>query len=81
MAFYSQKYKYGNLVVEVRRVADIRNGGRFKCVVRGFGHNSPAPRGEYIVEAETNAKASRNALQMYKDEHKDDGEKGTEEKS
>ena len=60
-----QNYRYGKLVVEVRRIIDIPNCGRFQCLVRGFGHGNTAPRETYVMDTETPAIASRNALQMY----------------
>lgn len=66
----TQKYRYGDLIVEVWRISDVSlYVGRFQCLVRGYGHGNTAPREIYIVDAETNAKASRNALQRYKDEY------------
>ena len=69
MANDTQKYRYGKLVVEVRRIMDVANGGRFLCLVRGFGHGNPAPRKEYDVQAQTNAQASRKAVQLYNNEY------------
>ena len=66
MAHNAQKYRYGGLVVEVVKIAAVSDYmGKFQCLVRGYGHGNPAPRKKYTVEAETNAKASRIALQMY----------------
>ena len=66
MAFAVQKYRYGGLVVEVAKIVAVSDYmGKFQCLVRGYGHGNPAPRKKYTVEAETNAKASRLALQMY----------------
>lgn len=63
---YTQKYRYGDLIVEVIRQKELPKGmALFQCLVRGFGQGNPAPRKKYTVEAETNAKASRIALQMY----------------
>ena len=65
-----QKYRYGGLVVEVAKMVDLdENMRKFQCLVRGYGHNNPAPRKKYTVCAETNAKASRIALQVYKMEY------------
>ena len=64
---YTQKYRYGGLVVDVIRLSEQPNGkARFQCVVRGFGQGNPAPRERYEVEAESNAQASRVALQKYR---------------
>ena len=60
-----QKYRYGNLIVEVKRIMDVDNGGRFQCLVRGYGHENTAPRETYIMDTEAPAIASRNAVQMY----------------
>ena len=66
MAFNAQKYRYGGLVVEVVKIMAVSDYmGKFQCLVRGYGHGNTAPRKKYTVEAETNAKASRIALQMY----------------
>lgn len=66
MAFNAQKYRYGGLVVEVTKIVAVSDYmGKFQCLVRGYGHNNTEPRKKYTVEAETNAKASRIALQMY----------------
>lgn len=64
---YTQKYRYGGLVVDVIRLSEQPNGkARFQCLVRGFCQGNPAPRKKYDdIQAETNAKASRLALQMY----------------
>ena len=69
MAHNAQKYRYGNLVVEVCRLEE-KDGGKskYKCLVRGYGHNNKEPRGTYEVETETTAKASRIALEIYKRE-------------
>lgn len=67
--FVGQKYRYGQLVVEVSRVSDVSETIRkFQCTVRGYGHNNPTPRKTYFIDAETNAKASRIALEKYKQE-------------
>ena len=42
---------------------------KFQCLVRGFGHGNQTPRKQYIIETETNAKASRIALQAYQEEY------------
>jgi len=60
-----KKYRYTGLVVEVFRIKDVPNGGRFQCLVRGYGRNNPAPRETYTMDTETPAIASRNAVQMY----------------
>lgn len=61
-----QKYRYGNLIVEVRRIGTITpEKSRFSCIVRGYGHGNTAPRETFVVEAESTAQASRNALQKY----------------
>lgn len=60
-----QNYRYGKLVVEVRRIIDGPNGEQFKCLVQGFGHSSTVPREIYVMDAETPAIASQNAAQMY----------------
>ena len=66
MAFNAQKYRYGGLVVEVTKIVAVSYYmGKYQCLVRGYGHNNTEPRKKYTVEAETNAKASRIALQMY----------------
>ena len=66
MAFAVKKYRYGGLVVEVAKIVAVSDYmGKFQCLVRGYGHGNTAPRKKYTVEAETNAKASRIALQMY----------------
>ena len=66
----AQKYRYGGLVIEVRRIGEISQYVfRFECLVRGFGRNNPAPRQSYIVNASTNAAASRKALQNYIDNY------------
>ena len=67
MAHNAQKYRYGNLVVEVCRLEE-KDGGKskYKCLVRGYGHKEP--RETYEVETETTAKASRIALEIYKRE-------------
>lgn len=65
-----QKYRYGDMVVEVAKIVDVtENIRKFQCLVRGFGHGNQTPRKQYIIETETNAKASRLALQMYKQEY------------
>ena len=70
MAFAVQKYRYGGLVVEVAKMVDVNeNVRKFQCLVRGYGHNNPAPRKKYTVVSETNAKASRIALQAYQEEY------------
>ena len=70
MAFAVQKYRYGGLVVEVAKIVAVSDYmGKFQCLVRGYGHGNPAPRKKYTVEAETNAKASRIAVQMYIDKY------------
>lgn len=70
MAFAVQKYRYGGLVVEVVKILAVSDYmGKFQCLVRGYGHGNQAPRKKYTVEAETNAKASRIALQMYNAEY------------
>lgn len=70
MAHNAQKYRYGNLVVEVRSINTIdARTNKYECLVRGFGHNNPVPRETYIVNAATNAQASRNALQLYIEEY------------
>ena len=60
-----QKYRYSGVVVEVLRIRDVPNGGRFQCLVRGYGQNNRKPRETYIMDAETPAIAYRNAVQMY----------------
>ena len=60
-----QSYRYGHLVVKVRRIKDVENGGRFQCLVRGFGYDKTTPRETYVIDSETPAIASRNALQKY----------------
>lgn len=65
MASNGQKYRYGGLVVEVCRIKELDRGSRYKCLVRGYGHNNPAPRETYNIDTETSAMASREALQMY----------------
>ena len=66
MAYSVQKYRYGKLVVEVTKIVAISDYmGKFQCTVRGQGHDKTQPRKKYTVEAETNAKAARVALQMY----------------
>ena len=70
MAHNAQKYRYGNLVVEVCRLEEKAGGkSKYKCLVRGYGHNNKEPRGTYEVETETTAKASRIALDLYKREN------------
>lgn len=67
---YTQKYRYGGLVVEVQRLSELTGGkARFQCLVRGFGHGNPTPRKKYDVQAETNAQASRKAVQLYNNEY------------
>lgn len=68
---YTQKYRYGDLVVEVIRQKELPKGmALFKCLVRGFGQGNPAQRKKYDdIQTETNAKASRLALQMYQKEY------------
>ena len=67
---FSQQYRYGGLVVEVQRLSEMTGGKcRFQCLVRGYGHGNPAPRKKYDVQAETNAQASRKALQLYNTEY------------
>lgn len=68
MARNLQKYRYGGMVVEVFKISEDAGMGKFKCLVRGYGHNNKEPRKEYDIQAETNAKASRLALQKYKEE-------------
>lgn len=60
-----QSYRYGHLVVDVRRIMDVAHGGRFQCLVRGYGHGNTAPRETFVLDTETPAIASRNAVQMY----------------
>lgn len=64
-----KKYRYAGLVVEVFRIKDVPNGGRFQCLVRGYGQNNNKPRETYIMDTETPAIASRNAVQMYIDKY------------
>ena len=64
-----RKYRYAGLVVEVLRIKDVPNGGRFQCLVRGDGKNNRKPRETYIMDKETPAIASRNAVQMYIDKY------------
>lgn len=60
------KYRYGNLVVEVEYIKKISSLKRqFRCLVRGFGGRKDIPRKTFMVEAETNAKSARLALEKY----------------
>ena len=60
------KYRYGTLVIEVEYIKEISSLKRqFRCLVRGFGGRKDIPRKTYMVEAETNAKAARMALDKY----------------
>ena len=60
------KYRYGNLIVEVENLKDVSSLKReFRCIVRGFGGRKDIPRKTFMVEAETNAKAARLALDKY----------------
>jgi len=60
------KYRYGTLVIEVEYIKEISSLKRqFRCLVRGFGGRKDIPRKTYMVEAETNAKAARLALDKY----------------
>ena len=71
MAFNAQKYRYGGLVVEVTKIVAVSDYmAKFQCLVRGYGHNNPAPRKKYDeIQTESNAKVSRIALQMYQKEY------------
>ena len=66
MATRGTKYRYGELVVDVENIKEISKTTRlFNCVVRGFGVRKDIPRKEYRIEAETNAKAARIAMENY----------------
>lgn len=70
MGHNTQKYRYGNFIVEVQRLNEISTDkSRFECLVRGYGHGNPAPRETYIIIASTNAQASRNAFELYKQDN------------
>lgn len=60
------KYRYGTLVIEVEYIKEISSLKRqFRCLVRGFGGRKDIPRKTWIIDAETNAKAARMALDKY----------------
>lgn len=65
----TQKYRYKGSVVEVVGTG-VGSGykSNFVCLVRGYGHNNPAPRRKYTIEAESAAKASRLAFQKYEND-------------
>ena len=66
MAYNAQKYRYGGTVVEVYKIKTISEyKSKFQCLVRGYGHNNPAPRETFVMDTETPAIASRKAVQMY----------------
>lgn len=77
MGGYTQKYKYGAFVVEVFSIRENAETKTYTCLVRGFGHGNHAPRKEYTIDAETNAKASRIAIQRYKEEINRDGKENS----
>lgn len=67
---YTQKYRYGNVFVEVRRLSEIDHDKyRYECTVHGLGRKSAAPRKAYEVRAVSNAQASRCAIALYREEY------------
>lgn len=65
-----QTYRYGILAVDVTKQKDVAGTIRsFQCIVRGYDHNNTVPREKYTIEAETNAKAGRIALQLYREKY------------
>lgn len=63
----TQKYRYGKLVVEVERLRDIGpQKAHFRVMVRGFGTGSKSTlRKQFMLDAKTNAEASRLGLAKY----------------
>jgi len=66
MAARGTKYRYGQLCIDVEKIKDVSSIMReFKCTIRGFGGKKDIPRKVFTIEAETNAKAARLALEKY----------------
>ena len=75
MATNSLRYRYGKMVVEVKRISEISPYvSRYECLVRGYGHGSHVPRKIYTFKTETTAKAARIAIEMYRIDYPENGQ-------
>ena len=66
MSTPTQNYRFGKMVVEVRKIHELAHKYEYICLVRSFGHKDIAPRQSYDVVATTNAQAARIAIGFYR---------------